>query len=533
MDILLAFPPLGNHEHPHLGLPFLRAYLAEHGYSSCRIKDYNVVIMSRIIDDLMNNRGEIFNASGKNIYEKYTLAKNIMKGNSLSDKLKSAWAMELIADYLRKAGLYIYNNISFDPVDFHAIENEFKNTSLNGQNNVVLNYIKDEVVPDILKNRPVMIGFSIVFASQIYYTFLICKEIRKHMPDMKIALGGPQVSIFWRAFINSTTFAPFFDVINREQGEAAILALADCWIKNKGSLNDVPNIVYRDKENRIKTNTISDHRDMNNIPVPDFRDVPLELYAYAKLPYQMTRGCYWGRCAFCGYRGCDDKYIFSDKEKVVNDLKTLKERHGIRIFHLMDDSILPRHLVNVAEQITRESLDIIYAAYLRAEKQFDEASCRTLYTSGLRAILFGFESSNTRIRELIDKGITLDTTVKVLKDFKKAGVANYLACIIGFPTEQKHEAYETIDFLVNNKDIYFRPYLSPFRLFSHMVEEPDKYCIEDIDIYNPMRHDKNGYVSLEYTYRVKKGMSIKESIDALYEGRKLTNSSPPGPIYFR
>ena len=41
VDLLFVFPPAGNHEHPHLGLPLLLGYLREHNIKNCLIKDYN------------------------------------------------------------------------------------------------------------------------------------------------------------------------------------------------------------------------------------------------------------------------------------------------------------------------------------------------------------------------------------------------------------------------------------------------------------------------------------------------------------
>ncbi|MEF2965946.1 radical SAM protein [Paenibacillus sp. M1] len=532
--ILLLFPPLGNHEHPHLGLPILKGYLAEHGYDSCEIRDYNVVIMDRITRELMTEDSGSFSQSGGNVIQNYDLARNIMKGNSFSDKLKSGWAMDLIGRYLKTVGLYIVNhNIGFDPTSFQEVEKEFQRVDPPTDNNRIIRYIYDEVIPDIAEYNPNVIGISIVFASQVLYSILICRLIKELYPHIKIVLGGAQPTLFWTAFLNSDVFSPYFDGIIREQGEIAFVALLDYWTKGIGKLEDIPNFTYRTDDGLHKVHNVIKSEDMNNIPTPDFRDLPMDLYAYPKLPYQMSRGCYWGLCAFCGYRGCATEYMIASKEKITRDLSILKQRHGIRIFHLMDDAIPPDKMLETAKFIVERELDITYAAFLRAEKGFTKEICDVLYKSGLRGVLFGIESANSRLLKLMDKGLSIRTMKEVLANFSAAGITNYLSIIIGFPTEEREEAMETLDFLKNNKDIYFKAYLTPFRLFTGMTEETEKYEISNVNLNNPVRHDDTGYVSFEYTYTPHKGMQIQEFIEVLREGRKLVDSLPPGPIYFR
>ena len=43
--------------------------------------------------------------------------------------------------------------------------------------------------------------------------------------------------------------------------------------------------------------------DLRVVPAPDFDGLPLEKYfaPHLVLPYDPTRGCYWGKCTFCHY----------------------------------------------------------------------------------------------------------------------------------------------------------------------------------------------------------------------------------------
>lgn len=526
MEILLAFPPLWNHEHPHVGLPILKAYLQKNGYPSCKIMDFNVVIMDRIVRNYLD---EI----SKEKLSMYDKVRAIMRGHTDSDKLKSGWAMNYITKELTGAGVYIYENVSFDPISFDAIVKKFMNTDIYLDNNIAIKYLAEEVIPQIVQCNPKILGLSVVFSSQILYTLFICREVKKLLPYTKIYLGGPQASIFWKAFMYREELQPYLDAISVEQGEYSVKALADCWIKGTIKLSDVPNLIFREEhQNKIIETKKADQIPMKDIPMPDFSDLPLDKYCFPKLPYQMTRGCYWGRCAFCGYRGSNVQYHISPKDKVLSDLMELKRLHDVRNFYFVDDAISPNYMEGIAKLILKNDLDIIYAAFLRTEEGFTPELCNFLYKSGLRSVLFGFESANERVLSVMDKGMTLKTALEVLCNFKTAGIENHLSCIIGFPSETEEEAYETLNFLVENAEIYHKAYINPFRLFSDMSYKQQEYNIENVNFLNPKRHDTNGYVSFEYTYEALSGMKIEKVIKVVEEGRKMVHSTFSKPIFF-
>lgn len=280
-NVMLLFPPLGNHEHPHMGLPVLKAYLTHNGISGCYIRDYNVIIMNRMLVKLMTQNPELFGEAGTDIYNNYVQAKQIMKGNTPSDQLKAGMAMKIIAKYLRSAGIEICKQ-SFDPTSFYAIVEELKKTELSNNTNPVLAYIRDEVLVDIKERNPSAIGISVAFASQIYYSMILCREIRKILPNTKIFLGGAQVSLFWKAFLSNNDLRKLFDVIVREQGEISTLKLLKYWLNNEGDINSIPNLAfYSDVQGIVLNNTIPSVA-MDDVVCPDYTDMPLELYAYPK-----------------------------------------------------------------------------------------------------------------------------------------------------------------------------------------------------------------------------------------------------------
>jgi len=523
-DILFVFPPAGNHEHPHLGLPLLKGYLKNRGVENSVIRDYNAPLMEDIlIRELRHQSDE------RDMAKNYQELKEIMRGTDPESVLKSGIALNIISKYLRMLGDSI-NKQSLDPASFHRIINEYNNEEYE---DAITDYINNTVISDIIRHNARIIGFSVVFPSQIFYMLYICREIRRKCLDVKIVLGGPQISLFWKALTARLEIRPLFDALVLEQGEIPMYELAMLWLENEGCIEDIPNIIYcAENGDIVKNNTVGSVT-MDEVAVPDFSDYNLSDYAFAKLPYMLSRGCYWGLCRFCGYRGNKNEYIESSVERVISDLAYMRDKYNVNIFHFMDDAISPAYLDNLSTVLIEKKLNITYAAYLKTEKEFTADLCRKLYKSGLKSVLFGFESANNRILQEMHKNSELETTVNVLENFRKSGIMNYLSCIIGFPTETREEAFETIEFLKNNKHLYYKAYITPFRLMPGNIDDLEESGIYDIDIYNPVRHDINGYISLEIPFRCKHGMTNFEYMDMVSKAREVAGTTPHGPIFYR
>ena len=168
-------------------------------------------------------------------------------------------------------------------------------------------------------------------------------------------------------------------------------------------------------------------------------------------------------------------------------------------------------------------MKIRYDAYLRLDKGFTEDVCRLLGKSGLKNVLFGFESANQRMLDFMKKGNTPENMLAVLKNMKKAGIQNILSCLIGFPTETREEAWESIEFLKKNKAWYYWVYIVHFGLISDMCNHGDLYGLYDIDYTQLIRYDDSGFAALGYPYKTNIGMTVEEAYQVIKEGREALN----------
>lgn len=102
--------------------------------------------------------------------------------------------------------------------------------------------------------------------------------------------------------------------------------------------------------------------------------------------------------------------------------------------------------------------------------------------SGCKYILWGLESGNQRILDLMGKGTKVDEVAEVLHDARAAGIHNHVYVICGFPTETPEEFTDTLDFLWKNRDAISAIHRSVFSLEqgSPISKDLAKFSIDEV-----------------------------------------------------
>jgi hypothetical protein len=203
------------------------------------------------------------------------------------------------------------------------------------------------------------------------------------------------------------------------------------------------------------------------------------------LPYDPTRGCYWGKCAFCHY-GLTEKGTANYRERpveaIVAHLRTLSERHDVRHFYFSQDSVAPKTLVKIAEALAEAGLGIRWATDLKPEKYLTVERAQTLRRGGAVACALGVESGNERVLGLIGKGAPVAVVSDVIHHLDEAGIAVEAMCFTGFPTETFAEAKQTLRFLDERREQVAAFIVGEFDLThgARVAQDPGRFGIEEI-----------------------------------------------------
>ncbi|MDF2696007.1 MAG: yliB, partial [Labilithrix sp.] len=249
-------------------------------------------------------------------------------------------------------------------LDFTAYRTPFGLTSLEEVERAALPdadpfdaYVTDVLIPRLREAQVDVVGISVCFPGQLQPAYAFATKIKRALPNVHLTCGGPgitQMLIRLAGQRLARALGPF-DSACVFEGEHTLLALVRA-LEAKTPLREVANVVVRDR--LMGARWLSGHgmEDLKALPPPDFDGLPFDKYLAPRivLPYDPTRGCYWGKCTFCHYGLAEvgtAAYRERDVARVVEDLRALSERHGTRHFYLSQDSVAPKTIVKLSQAL--------------------------------------------------------------------------------------------------------------------------------------------------------------------------------------
>jgi len=357
-------------------------------------------------------------------------------------------------------------------------------------------YVTEALIPRLRAAGVAVVGISVCFPGQLQPAYAFALKIKRALPGVHVTCGGPgvtQMLIRLSGQRLARALGPF-DSACVFEGEHTLLALVRAVAsRSEGGdeaalarLRAIPNVVLRDRLMGARFLAGHGMEDLRALPPPDFDGLPLERYLSPELvlPYDPTRGCYWGKCTFCHYGLAEvgtAAYRERDVGAVVAHLRDLKAKHGTRYFYLSQDSVAPKTIVKLARAIADAGLEVRWATDLKPEKYLTEERARTLRDGGAVACALGVESASPRVLDLIDKGAPVEVVSDVIDRLAGAGIAAEAMCFTDFPTETHDEAVATLDFLHDRRDRLAVYIVGEFGLThgSLVAQDPPRFGIRE------------------------------------------------------
>jgi hypothetical protein len=311
----------------------------------------------------------------------------------------------------------------------------------------------------IAKEQPTLVAISAPFPGNLYSAFKCGQWIKAHYPAIKICLGGGYANTELRSISDPRVF-DFIDFITLDDGEVPILHLLEFLsgtrpvelLKRTFLLMDL-GVVYHN-------GSIQPDYKQKDVGTPDYSDLPLDKYlSVIEIANPMHRlwsdgrwnkltlahGCYWGKCTFCDISLDYIKtYEATTAAILVDRMETMMVQTGQSGFHFVDEAAPPALMREVALEILKRKLTIVWWTNIRFEKSFTKDLCQLLAASGCIAISGGLEVASDRLLKLIDKGVTVEQVARVAAHFTEAGIMVHAYLMYGFPSQT---AQETIDAL--------------------------------------------------------------------------------------
>jgi len=410
------------------------------------------------------------------------------------------YGMAVLTAFLRKHGYCVEQEdllVKFNRHNAFLPFLKFKNKDLDININIMqirrfLEYgeIEDRLssfIDKILDSTPVerfdIIGFSIFTHHQFLFSLFLSKMI-KQRSDALIVFGGSFITHYGQLYPDVFNLIDYMIV---GDGRIPLLSLID-YLTKRITVSEVPNLIYKEKE-KLVVNSKAFYP-LEDIPTPDFTDLPLRLYENKyidiegydpQLPYQISRGCLGG-CSFCTHR-IKDKLEFKSYDKVISELEQMQEMYKSRIFHFCDDAINNsyEYLEGLCDLFIKNRLNISWNAYAKLDN-LDKHILRKMKEAGCRCLNFGVESGSNRILKAMNKGITSEQASMTLKLAYETGLRNLVFLMAGYPYETQEDNRQTSEFIRKNRKYinYVRIYIFQLYYGSAIYCYPKKYHIDNV-----------------------------------------------------
>ena len=222
---------------------------------------------------------------------------------------------------------------------------------------------------------------------------------------------------------------------------------------------------------------------------------------YMALVVQVTQGCLWNRCSFCGLYRDREFHIRSPQELRVH-LEAIRNflGEGMRLrrsIFLGDASILTLSQQDLLETFAQvrdvfaggaagpQQAESFYGfTDIFGVKRHSSAELQQLRQAGLQRLYVGLESGNESLRHLLYKPGTASQAIEVVREIRRAGIGVGVIVMLGLGGSGHAGAHEqdTIRALnameLGKQDMIY---------FSPLVEFPDRYYAQQVEEHGFMR----------------------------------------------
>ncbi len=545
MRVSLVFPPSWIPSQPFLSLPSLQGFLKKKGVKNVSIRDLNIETMDILlssekvkkthstIEERLNKRTEAISpeVNPEEVYSRLNWAREVIERENMFQNVE--WAKstlksqrfyeiddyieswKIIDRWLQAFGMLYY------PSDISIADNSMRYSVYSSEDvlkavddkyeNPYHDLFSEHIIDSMIQEGPDIVGISVTATSQVMPAFTLARQLKEKNRDLHITMGG---SVFTKLIDNLQQNHLLFDLVDSFivfEGEHALLGLIE-QLEGKKDFRKVPNLVYKE-DNRIRVNQPFHIEDINSLPTPDYDGFPLDSYLSPKrvLPLQGSRGCYWRKCTFCNLHVDNLKFRLRDLDLVLEDMDRLKERYSAEYMFFSDECMPVKQLDSLSSRLIEKGNDVKWMAGVRFDKGLTKDILSKAREAGCLKMVFGLESSNKRVLSLMDKGIETEITKSIIDSCDETGIAVHMYVIVGFPSETREEALETLDFVISNEKFLKSKGASClaclFELEKHapILRNPGKYGLTKIG------HPKQDDLSLGYFYETDKGMTPEES----------------------
>jgi ribosomal peptide maturation radical SAM protein 1 len=495
LDVLLIDMPFAINFIPSLGLSLLKECLKKRGFTS--FVKYFCLNYARLVGE----RNYIFVSYFKDI----DMLGEWLFAGTLFDNLPDE-------EYI--------NQLSPDPENIKFFVEHQTTKKIHPETIEKIRYLKSQSEPfiqncleEVIAINPKIVGFTSVF-QQNMASFSLAKRIKERLPETTIVFGGANCEgEMGKEIIKKF---PFIDIV--VSGEADFLFPQMVHeILNKQDYTYHNGVICRENLHKfaegmmINTDMVTD---MNSLPYPNYDDY-FEQYKSLGLMapheqiilFESSRGCWFGEkshCTFCGQNGNNMIHRSKSPDRLLQEVKFLKEKYNITRFSTSDNIMDLHYFKDFVPALAAENLNL--RIFYEMKPNLTKEQVKLLCAAGINNIQPGIESLSTHVLQIMRKGVKSIQNVQLLKWCKEYGFKVDWGIIWGFPGETT-EDYEKMAGLIPKLTHLLPPNRITFmrvHRFSPNFNFPEALGIKSLEPYPVYNYlypfDKESIFNIAYQF---------------------------------
>lgn len=361
--------------------------------------------------------------------------------------------------------------------------------------------------------KPLFVGISIPMGAQLLPAMHFINWFKKNLwPDVPIFFGGPFITLLKNELQELIIKKSNLKGLVLYEGEEAIVKIYKQLKSKAPDWNQVPNLVYLDKEKLTKSSS-RPKLSLNDYPSPFYEKEMIKRWKINRLAVLQSRKCYWGKCSYCEYQNIYQRHLCKKPEILVSEMNELSKLTGISHFVLTGDCISPAYSIALSKEIIKQKENLTWESYIRVDNNYNIPTFQLMAQGGCTKIQAGIESFDTKPLKRANKGyngpVALDFLKRLISSQLKFGI-NIILDLPGTSYESALKQYNLIKpiiFQAKNLEL-----LQVFRFVllrsSMMGKEPEKYNIDICDNWNNI--GSLGCMLNELPFQDSEGMTEKQ-----------------------
>ncbi|MEK6940748.1 MAG: radical SAM protein [Nanoarchaeota archaeon] len=261
--------------------------------------------------------------------------------------------------------------------------------------------------------------------------------LKKKYPNVKICFIGPHGTMRPEEVLAHKSV----DYLIRGEPELSFQEL----LRNLNDPSVIEKGVCSKKDGKLVIKPVGEFvPSLDELPIPAYHLLKMELYNHPSLTEKnftimvMSRNCPFN-CTFCFRNMYGDGYRTRSPEKVIEEIKLLKDKFDVKNIYFQDlEFCLDKaHTKKICDLIVQEGLQDIKWGCTTRVTSVNEDLLVSMKQAGCQFIAYGLETADPEVLKALRKGITLEAVRNTINLTRKVGIKTIVTSMVGLPKDSK------------------------------------------------------------------------------------------------